>query len=326
MLHAKIYDEIISLRKRSVEIRRIHMPQFTVFTPTYNRAYILNNLYLSLCQQTCKDFEWLIVDDGSTDETELLVSGWINSGPSFPVRYFKKENGGKPRAINFGILYAQAPYFFMVDSDDILLPDAIEKMNLWVSDIDDKDDYIGIGAARGYPDGSYLKGIPPKVNAHGFVDATNLERGLYDLDADMCEAYKTSVFKKFPMAEWPGEKFAPEQIALNEIALAGYKLRWHKDIIYVCEYLDDGLTKGSKRLEQQNPMGYAMMFNHMLKYGLSFKRKFYAACQHIALSIYGKCPSYILQTNARLYTILAFPFGVLLSIRRYFQFKDVSVS
>ena len=301
------------------------MPRFTVFTPTYNRAYILPNLYRSLCQQTCKDFEWLIVDDGSTDETESLVTRWINSKPPFPVQYFKKENGGKPRAINFGIQYARAPYFFMVDSDDILLPEAIEKMNHWTADIDDKDDYVGIGAARGYPDGSYLKGFPPKVSSHGFVDATNLERCSYDLDADMCEAYKTSIFKQFPMAEWPGEKFAPEQIALNEIALSGYKLRWHKDIIYVCEYRDDGLTKGSKRLEKQNPMGYAMMFNHMLKYDLSLKRKLYVACQHIALSICGKHPSYILRTNSWLYTVLAFPFGVLLSFRRYLQYKEVNI-
>ncbi len=299
------------------------MPKFTVFTPTYNRAYILPNLYYSLCRQTCKDFEWLIVDDGSTDETEFLVAGWINSKSSFSIRYFKKENGGKPRAINYGIQFAHTPYFFMIDSDDFLLPDAIEKMNCWVKDIDDQDDFIGIGAARGYLDGSYLKGFPPKVNSCGFVDATNLERGLYDLDADMCEAYKTSAFKKFPMAEWPGEKFAPEQIALNEIALAGYKLRWHKDIIYVCEYRDDGLTKGSKRLEKQNPMGYAMMYNHMLKYSLSSKCKFNAACQHIALSIYGKHPAYIFRSNAKVYTALAFPLGVLLSFRRYLQYKKV---
>lgn len=299
------------------------MPQFTIFTPTYNRAYILPNLYFSLCQQTCKDFEWLIVDDGSTDETEALVADWINSEPPFPIQYFKKENGGKPRAINYGIQRAQAPYFFMVDSDDTLLPEAIEKMNHWIADIDDKDDYIGIGAAKGYPDSSYLKGVPPKVNAYGFVDATNLERSLYNLDADMCEAYKTSEFKKFPMVEWPGEKFAPEQIALNEIALTGYKLRWHKDIIYICEYLDDGLTKGSKYLEKNNPMGYAMMYNHKLKYNISMKQKFHAACQHIALSLYGHHPEYITRTNAWFYTLPAIPFGVILFIRRSIQYGKV---
>ena len=113
-----------------------------------------------------------------------------------------------------------------------------------VQEIEDDPTFVGVGAARGYPDGSYLKGTAPCTNEHGYVDATNLERNKYDLDADMCEAYKVSVFRQFPMAEWPGEKFAPEQIALNEIALSGYKLRWYKDIIYVCDYLEDGLTKG----------------------------------------------------------------------------------
>ena len=126
------------------------------------------------------------------------------------------------------------------------------------------------------------------------------------------------------MAEWKGEKFAPEQIALNEIALAGYKVRWHSEIIYICEYLNDGLTKGSKKLEKNNPMGYAMMYNHMLKYpNLSLKRKLYIAAQHIALSIYGHNPGYIWKSNQLKYTVLMLPIGVGLAIRRKRQLKEV---
>ena len=296
---------------------------FTVFTPTYNRAYILPALYESLRHQTIKNFEWLIIDDGSTDDTESLVNSWGSNDNGFIIRYYKKENGGKPRAINFGIQKAYGDFFFMVDSDDHLLPDAVEKMTLWVSEIQDDPSFIGVGAAKGYPDKTYLKGLPPKINANGYVDATNLERAKYNLDADMCEAYRTKVFREFPMAEWPGEKFAPEQIALNEIALHGYKLRWHKDIIYICDYLQDGLTKGSDRLLKQNPMGYAMMYNHMLKYGYSPKKNFHCACQVIAYSVYGKHPEYLLCTNRPLYTLLALPFGLLLSIRRALQFRNV---
>lgn len=299
------------------------MPLFTIFTPTYNRAYILPVLFESLLNQTCMDFEWVIVDDGSADNTEELIASWQLRPLPFHIRYLKKDNGGKPRAINYGIQYAQGRYFFMVDSDDALLPDAVEKMKQWVSDVDDDDTFIGVGAARGYPDGNYIKGVPPSVNSQGFVDATNLERGKYNLDADMCEAYKTDIFKKYPMPEWPGEKFAPEQIALNEIALSGLKLRWHKDIIYVCEYREDGLTLGSKRLEKNNPMGYAMMFNHMIKYDIPLKSKFMATCQFVALSIYGKHPSYILKSNSRILALAAFPFGMVLSVRRYLQYKRV---
>jgi hypothetical protein len=191
----------------------------------------------------------------------------------------------------------------------------------WVSEIDACPDFIGVGAAKGMKNGRYFKGVPPKVNESGYVDAINLERPLYDLDADMIEVYKTELFRRFPMAEWEGEKFAPEQIALNEIALAGYKLRWHKDIVTICEYLDDGLTRGSFDLEKKNPMGYAMMYNHKLKYPISKKEKYYAACQHIALSLYGKRPEYICKSNAKRYTILALPVGYLLSIRRKKQFE-----
>lgn len=299
------------------------MPRFTIFTSTYNRAYTLSTLYASLCNQSCKDFEWLIVDDGSIDKTEALVKQWKTQNPAFNIVYFKKKNGGKPRAINYGVMKARGDYFFMVDSDDQLCPDAIEKMHAWVEEIDCDDTYIGVGAARGYPDGSYIKGVPPTVNSDGYIDATNLQRAAYNLDADMCEAYKTEMFKKFPMAEWPGEKFAPEQIALNEIALAGYRLRWHKEILYICDYLPDGLTKGSKRLEKANPMGYAMMFNHMLKYDITAKQKFYAACQHIALSLYGKHPGYILKSHDLRYTIPALPFGIMLSWRRAKQYSEV---
>lgn len=298
------------------------MPYFTVFTPTYNRGYILPTLYQSLKAQTEKDFEWLIVDDGSTDDTEFLVSKWMQGDQTFPIRYYKKKNGGKPRAINYGVSQATGQFFFIVDSDDSLLPNAIEKMHQWCMEIENAPCFIGVGAAKGFPDGSYIKGVSPKVNKKGYVDATNLQRAYYDLDADMCEAYKTDVFKKYPMPAWPGEKFAPEQIALNEIALDGYLLRWHQDIIYLCDYLEDGLTKNSAWLVKNNPMGYAMMYAHKLKYPeRSFRQKYFDACQMVALSIIGKHMEYIFKCEKPVIALLALLPGALLSIRRRQQFS-----
>lgn len=298
-------------------------PKFTVFTATFNRGYIIHKLYQSLCNQTFCDFEWLVIDDGSTDNTAEVFEAWKKECTAFRIIYKKVTNGGKPRAINMGTKLANGRYFFMVDSDDHLVPEALEKMSAWCDEIENYQSFIGVGAARGYPNGEYLKRIEPSVNEEGYIDATNLERDKYNLDADMCEAYKIDIFRDFPMAEWPGEKFAPEQIALNGIALAGYKIRWHKDIIYVCDYLEDGLTKGSSRLEKENPMGYAMMYNHKLLYNISKKEKFYAACQHIALSLYGKQPGYILKSHCLLYTIPALPIGLVLSIRRWMQYRKI---
>lgn len=298
-------------------------PLITVFTATYNRGYILEKLYLSLCEQTSFNFEWLIIDDGSIDDTSEKVDSWRKKENPFEIRYKKKKNGGKPRAINDGITLAQGRYFFIVDSDDYLLSDAIEKLEKWIKDIDKEESFIGVGAAKGYPNMKYIKGSSPYVNSYGYVDATNLERKKYNLDADMCEAYKIEIFRKYPMAEWEGENFAPEQIALNNIALDGYKLRWHNDIIYICEYLPDGLTKGSLRLEKNNPMGYAMMYNHKLLYNISFKEKIHACVQHIALSLYGKNIKYIFKSNIPFLTIVLLPLGFIIYIRRCLQYKGV---
>ena len=99
--------------------------QITVFTPTYNRAHLLPRLYKSLCAQTCKDFEWVIVDDGSVDDTKSIIDGFINDN-SITIRYFCQENGGKHRAINRGVKEAKGNLFFIADSDDTLPEKSIE--------------------------------------------------------------------------------------------------------------------------------------------------------------------------------------------------------
>ena len=101
--------------------------KITIFTPTYNRDYIIINLYKSLLIQTLKDFEWLIIDDGSTDNTELLVSSFIKDN-KINIRYIKQQNGGKHRAINKALEEAKGELFFIVDSDDQLVDNAIERI------------------------------------------------------------------------------------------------------------------------------------------------------------------------------------------------------
>ncbi len=298
-------------------------PYMTVFTPAYNRAHTLPRLYESLKRQTLTDFEWIVVNDGSTDGTEELLRRWQEEDKPFPLRFVTVPNGGKPRAINTGVGMAKGRFFFLVDSDDCLLPVAVEKMTRWAKEIEEDPSFIGVGAARGRPDGQYLKGVPPKTGPLGYVDATNLERPLYDLDADMCEAYRLSDYRRYPYFTWEGEKFAPEQITMNEMALDGYRLRWHRDILYLCEYLEDGLTKGSALLEKRNPMGYAAMYNHMLKYRYGFLRNLKIAANMTALSLYGKHPGYLKQSNAPAATLLSLPLGIALFFRRKAQFSKL---
>lgn len=117
--------------------------KITVFTPSFNRAYIIQCLYESLQRQTFKDFEWLVVDDGSTDGTDVLFEKWMNDESTFSIRYYWKENGGKCCAINYGLELAQGELFFTVDSDDYLTTDALEKIAHWESQLPKTQKYCG---------------------------------------------------------------------------------------------------------------------------------------------------------------------------------------
>ena len=289
-------------------------PILTIHTATYNRAYILEKAYRSLQKQTEMNFEWLITDDGSTDGTEELVDGWIKEQNAFNIRYIKLEHQGLIRAVNYAISVANGKYYFRLDSDDYLRYDAVEQ-------IDDKEEFVAVGFVRVTEDGEPLKGVWPNVNKKGFVDCTNLERKKYNLDADMCEAYKTDIMRKYKFPVWEGELFAPEQLQSDKLAMLGYKIRWYNEGIYICEYQDIGLTKGNWDLLRKNKMGYAMLSNMQMITNEEFKEKFKAAGQHIALSIVAGYPSYIFKTNKKWLTVLALPYGILLSFRRREQFK-----
>lgn len=295
-------------------------PRLSIHTATYNRGYIIEQAYRSLQAQTCHDFEWVVTDDGSTDNTPELFEKWCREETRFPIIYNWKERGGIPRALNFGLSKVNGDYFFMLDSDDYLYPDAVEKIYKWIAEIDDKPNFVGVGFVINTQDGVPIKGVPPIVNEEGYVDCTNLERWKYNLDADMREAYKVEILKRYPFQVWETEVFAPEQLCMDAMALDGYKLRWTKEAIYVCKYLPDGMTRGHWDLLRKNPMGYAMLSNQALLYRKGLER-LKAAAQHIALSIVGKSPGYILKSNCKWLTMLALPYGIALSFRRRNQFK-----
>ncbi len=124
----------------------------TVFTPTFNRATIIPKLYNSLVNQSFRDFEWIVVDDGSTDNTEAIFKNWVKESV-FPIRYIKVQNGGKHRAINLGVNIAQGELFFIVDSDDVLLPDSLELIASKYSEIKDDSQFCGLAGSRGTPPG-----------------------------------------------------------------------------------------------------------------------------------------------------------------------------
>ena len=297
-------------------------PLITVFTATYNRGHLIQRIYQSLLRQKEFNFEWLVIDDGSQDQTEDLFNDWTSRDNPFEIRYYKQENRGLIRTLNRGIELARGEYFAKIDSDDYVVDDYTTNISKWVASIENSTSIYAVSGVRVTPDGIPLKGKWPDIPRElGFVDATDLERAAYDLDADMCEAWRTDVLRNYPFPVWNGEKFAPEQIVFNQIALDGYKIRWYPVAMSICEYQEGGLTKGSRKLEIQNPMGYAMMYNHKLKYDIPFAQKLRCAMQCTALSIVGRNPQHILQTNLPIAAIATLFPGVLLAIRRKWQYR-----
>lgn len=246
--------------------------KITIFTPTYNRAYILPKLYKSLKAQACQDFEWIIVDDGSTDETEELISGWQKQNNLFPITYVKVKNGGKHRAINCGVKLAKSPSFFIIDSDDQLAPNAISNI-LKMSELTPaKANLAGFSGVRITPAGKVVGGDGDLKN-WDYIDATNLERKQNNLLGDKAEVYFTEILKKYPFPEFKGENFLDEGIIWNKIAKDGYKIRWFNKPLCICEYRDDGLTKNLNQKNFKNPKGFALYTREKVKNERSILKK-----------------------------------------------------
>lgn len=226
----------------------------SVFTPTYNRAHTLPRLYDSLKGQTSDDFEWIVINDGSTDNTDELFDKWCSEENAFPIIYRKVPNGGKHRGINKAVHIASSDAFFIVDSDDYLVPEAIQKANMWFDQIADDESFAGISGLRGYSVNTPIGGYGSFEGE--YVDATNLQRHLYNLHDDKAEIYKTHILRSYPFPEYEGETFVPEPVVWDHIARDGYKIRWYNEIIYICEYMADGLTASSNRKFMENPKGF----------------------------------------------------------------------
>jgi glycosyltransferase involved in cell wall biosynthesis len=297
------------------------MPTITIHTTTYNRYSVLGRVYESLCAQTCKDFEWIITDDGSTDGTELLVEGWLSDNNGFNLIYSRLPHVGFPRALNDGVSRANCSWFMMLDSDDWIIPTTIETLIPWIEDISGNSKMAGIGVTRCHLDGSYMKNQVPVIDSNkGFIDASNIERKKYNLDMDCFEVTRTELLRQYPFQCWPTEKYAPPQLNYNEMSLLGYQWRWRASMLYICEYLPNGLTKDNSKV-WKNPMGYAMMHNQNLRLPSSFRDRFYNAMQMTALCLASGNCSYLRKSNNLFFTLLSLPVGLVLGIRRKRQIK-----
>ncbi|KMM31218.1 hypothetical protein ACM15_23650 [Parabacteroides goldsteinii] len=238
----------------------------TIFTPTYNRKYTIGKLYESLCCQNVNNFEWLIVDDGSTDGTDVYIQSLVSL--NFNIRYYYKKNEGKSKAINYAVGLAKGDWFFIVDSDDYLVDNALSILQKYLSQIENQLDICAIVANRITPTGKKLGNI---YSCDIFDTDISYFRSKYKFQGDYAEIFRTSVMKEYPFPEFEGEKYCTESLVWYRMAQK-YKFRYINEDIYVCEYLLDGITNSCKVgvLLKQNPQYYTLYFKEQFQYDISF--------------------------------------------------------
>lgn len=238
----------------------------TVFTPTYNRAYIIQKLYKSLQNQTSKKFEWLVVDDGSSDKTYEMIKSWEIEEKEFAIRYYKQENGGKCRAINNGLAKAKGDLFFTVDSDDYLVENAIEKILEWAESLPCNKNFCGVVGNLGTTETF----TPNKIFNSPYRDASLLERYYHNsndiIDGERAFAFFTDIHRKYYYPEYEGENFMTPAVTWNRMASDGYVARFFNDIIWVYEYQESGLTLMGNKKFLDNPKGHGLWLRELAEF------------------------------------------------------------
>ena len=285
------------------------MSILTVFTPAYNRAHTLHRTYESLKNQKCKDFVWLIVDDGSSDGTKELVNAWKKEDNEFEIHYIYKENGGMHTAHNVAYANIDTELNVCIDSDDIMADNAVEKIIQKWQQVREKG-YAGIIGLDADFDG--------KVIGTAFSD--NLKEttviGYYANGGkgDKKLVYRTDVIRRYP--EYPvfeGEKNVSLAYKYRLID-QDYKMAVLNEVLCDVEYQDDGSSNNMVRQYLKNPKGFAFWRKICMQYPTSSKRTFIECLHYVSSSIISKNWKFVSESPRKGLTILAIPFGVLLTI------------
>lgn len=252
----------------------------TIFTPAYNRAALLPRLYNSLKSQQYQNFEWVIVDDGSTDNTEEVVSTFLQKQNKdvclFSIRYFKKQNGGKHTAINYGVRVARGDLFVILDSDDSLPSDSLFSIAEYGYRYRSLKNCAGICGLMAHHSGEIIGSGFPKEE---MLESSLIFRYRMNVSGDLLEVFKTTVMREFPFPEIDGEKFCPESLVWNRIA-SKYKLFCFNKVVYFRDYLAGGLTDRIVKIRMKSPIATMMTYQEMTEYNIPIKWRVRAAINY----------------------------------------------
>ena len=280
-------------------------PLISVVTAVYNRKEKLFELYQSLEKQTNKNFEWIVVDDGSTDGVGEMIK---DLAPDFTLRFFKQENKGKHVAVNFAVNLIDTKLTFIVDSDDILTPDAIETIYRYYEKYPPTNELCGYSFLRCFPD--------EKINGKLFDEyeliASYIETRINkdDTNSDKAEVFFTERLREFPFPEISGEKFISESTVWIEMAKK-YKMVHVNKVIYTGEYLPDGLTYRGRVKSVKSPVGRMIRAEKFMDADLKLKYRLKAAIEYV---VYGKFAGIsekdiVRRTNHKISVVSMMPLG-----------------
>ena len=292
------------------------MAKLTVFTPAYNRAHTIERTYLSLAQQKCKDFVWLIVDDGSSDHTGEMVKAWQKKENGFEIRYIYKENGGMHTAHNTAYENIDTELNVCIDSDDALADGAVQKiLDKW-----EQVKHLGYAGMIGL-DADFSGNIIGKGFPEGLKETTLMGYYANGGAGDKKLVYRTDIINQYP--EYPvfeGEKYVALAYKYRLIDQK-YKLAVLDEILCNVEYQADGSSNNMLRQYVRNPKGFAFWRKVCMQYPESKKRVFMECVHYVSSSIISKNKRFIKESPKKGLTILAIPFGTLLTMYIYRKTK-----
>ena len=288
------------------------MKQLTVFTPTYNRASLLTRCYESLKQQTSYEFIWMIVDDGSTDNTRETVQGWLKEKNSFSIQYLFKENGGLHTAYNEAIAHIETPLCVCIDSDDWMPDDAVERiLSFWQEKGSDR--VAGIVGLDCYEDGRVIGDLLPRQETVNLID---LLTGKYKIkNGDRTNVIRTELYKKFaPMKVFPGEKYFNPHYMHLQISQE-YDFLVLNECLRFVEYQPQGMSASIWKQYYNSPNSFAEIRKLYLSFpDTSFRFRFRNSVHLISsCALSGKVREAIQNSNQKWMLLLAFPVGFLLA-------------
>lgn len=247
----------------------MEQPKISIITPSYNRASTLGILYKSLLSQTSKNFEWVIVDDGSEDNTEEMVKGFIEEG-KIPIRYFCQENGGMHRAVNRCVRESKGEWIFKIDSDDYIFPHTIQWLEEKIKPEESDHSVAVVSGCRCDTKGnSWVKGFNTYQLTTNFYELKYHKK----ITGEFAECFRKSILRAYPWPEIQGEKYCEFSYVMFRMSRDGYKFKYYNEFIMISEYLPDGLKLKGYIKNIQNPVATTLCCRERILCPIPFKDK-----------------------------------------------------